>query len=182
MQFYSKITSRGQKYGGFLLNCAKIWQIVLYWKSRLWVWVDFKMQSVLGHSRKNSNRKKGKNGKRPLEFLDLSFYCWKFQSKWNFTLGNSTKWYYIHWNFRSKTKNQDLSWKFHIIFSGSPFEILLLFLLAPGIFTFYFFNNPAGTSMSSTSPVWMFSGIAHWKSLEKKIIYIEMGTATVDSR
>ena len=34
----------------------------------LTVRVDFKMESVLGHSRKNPNRKKGKNGKRPLNF------------------------------------------------------------------------------------------------------------------
>ena len=70
--------------------------------------------------------------------------------------------------FQLKNQDQDPSWKFHIIFSGSPFEIpLIFFLLAPGISTFYFFNNPAGTSMSSTSPVWMFSGIAHWKLQEK---------------
>ena len=43
--------------------------------------VDFKTESVLGHSKTNENRKKGKNGKRPLEVLDLSLYPWKFQTK-----------------------------------------------------------------------------------------------------
>ena len=80
----------------------------------------------VGHYKKNPNKKKGKNGKRPLEFLNLSLYLWKFQTKWSFTSGNSTKFFYIHWNFRSKTKNED-PWKFNIIFSGSLFEIPLLF-------------------------------------------------------
>ena len=140
------------------------------WKSQLWVRVDFKMESVLGHSRKNPNRKKGKNGKWPLDFLYLSLYPWKFQTKWSFTLRNSTKLCYIHWNFRSESKNQD-PWKFHIIFSGSPFEIPLLFLLTPGISTFYFLNNP-GTSMSSNPACLNVSGIDHWNSGEMKKIYI----------
>ena len=33
-QYYFKITSRGQKYCGFLLNCTKIPLIVLWWESR----------------------------------------------------------------------------------------------------------------------------------------------------
>ena len=108
--------------------------------------VDFKMESMLGHSRKNQIRKKGKNGKRPLEFLDLSLFPWKFQTKWSFTPGSSTKLCYIHWNFMSKTKNQD-PWKFHIIFSGSPFEIPLFYW--PLEFRHSIFFNP-GTFMSST--------------------------------
>ena len=40
-QLYFKITSRRQKYGGFLLNYSLI---VLHWKSQLWV--DFKIESV----------------------------------------------------------------------------------------------------------------------------------------
>ena len=31
--------------------------------------------------KKSKQGKKGKNGKRPLEFLDLSLYPWKFQTK-----------------------------------------------------------------------------------------------------
>ena len=127
----------------FCLTVQKFHRLFCVWSSS--VRVDFKMESVLGHSRKNLNRKKGKNGKRPLEFLDLSLYPWKFQTKWSFTPGNSTKLCYIHWNFRSKTKNQDL-WKFHI-FSGSSFEISHLSYW-PLEFQFYIFNNP-GTSMSS---------------------------------
>ena len=134
MQFYFKITSRGQKYGGFFLNCAKISQIILCWKSWLWVWVDCKMESVLGYSRKNP---KDKNGKRLLEFLDLSLYPCKFQTKWSSTPGNSMKLCYTHWNFRSKTKKQD-PWKFHIIFSGSP----LPFFIDPWNFHILFLNNP----------------------------------------
>ena len=70
---------------------AKIWWLFA-WQCRnstdcfvlevLTVRVDFKMESLLDHSIKNSNRKKGKNGKRPLlEFLNLSLYPWKFQTK-----------------------------------------------------------------------------------------------------
>ena len=41
MQFYLKITSRGQKYGDFLLNCTKIQLIVLCQKSwQLKMWID----------------------------------------------------------------------------------------------------------------------------------------------
>ena len=141
------------------------------------------MESVLSHSRKNPNRKKDKNGKRPLEFLDLSHYPWKFQSKWSFTPWKLYKKCYIHWNFWPKTKNQDPSWKFH-----NSFWITLWnptsFLIDPWNFHILFFNN-SGTSksMSSILPVWIISGIAHGKSQEKnKIIYIEMGAATVDSR
>ena len=100
--FISRLFQGRQKYGGFLLNCAEIPQIALYWKSWLWVWVDFKMGSVLDHSRKNPNRKKRKNGKRALELLDLSIYPWKFLTKWSFTPGNSTKLCYIHWSFRER--------------------------------------------------------------------------------
>ena len=148
-------------------------QIVWCWKSRLWVRVDFKMESVLCHSRKNPNRKKGKNDTRPLEFLDLSLYSWKCQTKGSFTPGNSTKLFYIPWNFMSKTKNQD-PWKFYIIFSGPSFEIPLLFLLTPVISTFYFLII-LELPCTQPSPVWMFSGIDHWKSGEKnKNIYIHI--------
>ena len=45
---YLKITSREQKYGGFLLNCTKLALIVLFWKSwQSTLWVDFKIESVL---------------------------------------------------------------------------------------------------------------------------------------
>ena len=37
MQFYLKITSMGQKYGGFLLNATKIPLIVLCWMEVLTV-------------------------------------------------------------------------------------------------------------------------------------------------
>ena len=128
------------------------------------------MEHVLGHSRKNTNRKKGKNGKRPLEFLDLSLYPWKFQTKWSFTPGSSTKLCYIHWNFRSKTNKQD-PWKYHIIFSGSPFEIPLLFywhLEFPHSILSITLELPCPQSL----PVWMFTGIDHWKSGGKIYIYI----------
>ena len=59
----------------------------------------------LGYSRKNPN--KGCWGhtffwKRPLEFVDLSLYPWKFQTKWSFTPGNSTKSCYTHWIFQGQ--------------------------------------------------------------------------------
>ena len=79
LQFYFKITSKGKKYGDFLLNCTKIPLIVLYWKS--WLWVDFKMESVLGYSRKNPNRAVDEDmlfWKRSLEFLDLSISLFRF--------------------------------------------------------------------------------------------------------
>ena len=56
-----------QKYGGFLFNCAKN-STDCFVLEILTVRVDFKMESVLGHSRKKPNRKKGKNGERLLEF------------------------------------------------------------------------------------------------------------------
>ena len=161
LQFYFKITSRGQKHGGFFLNCAKILKIVLSW-----LWVDFKMKSVLGYSRKNPNRKMGKKTPRGFRFVTL-------------TLKIAEKMELYHWKFYKivlhplefQAKNQN-PWRFHIIFSGSPFEIPLLFLLIPGISIYSF--NKFGNFMSLTSPVWIFSGIGHWKSGEKrnKFIYI----------
>ena len=63
--------------------------------------------------------------KRPLEFLDLSLYPWKFQTKWRFTPGNSTKSCYTHWNFQGQKPRPmeiphyfflDHAWKFHFFF------------------------------------------------------------------
>ena len=50
MQFYFKITSRGQKYGGFLLNCTNIPMVFWCWKSRLWG--DSKIEFVFQARRK----------------------------------------------------------------------------------------------------------------------------------
>ena len=124
---------------------------------------------------KNPNRKKGKNGKRPLEFLDLSLYPWKFQTKLNFIPGNSTKLCYIHWNFRSKTKNQD-PWKFHTMFFWINFWNSTSFFIVSCNFHILFFNNP-GTSMSSK-----YFGYCHYQLIYS--IYIAnkvIGTATIDS-
>ena len=53
LQFYFKTTSRGEKNGGFLLNCTKIQLTVLCLKSlQLPMWVDFKIESVLQARRK----------------------------------------------------------------------------------------------------------------------------------
>ena len=112
------------------------------------------------------NRKKGKNGKRTLEFLDLPLYPWKCQTQWSLTPGNSIKLCYIHLNFRSKTKNQD-PWKFHIIFSGSPFEIPLLFY-GPVEFPHSVYLITLDLPCPQPSPVWMFPEIDHWKLEEKK--------------
>ena len=60
----------------------------------------------------------------------------------------------------NKAKSQN-PWKFHMISFGLLQKIPLLFLLTPGISSFYMFSE--GTlinSMSSTSPVSIFFGIA----------------------
>ena len=41
---------KGQKYGGFLLNCTKTLLIVLCWQSRLWV--DFKIRICIASQEK----------------------------------------------------------------------------------------------------------------------------------
>ena len=47
LQFCLKITSRGQKYPGFLLNCTKISLTVSCWKfRRSTLCVDFKTESA----------------------------------------------------------------------------------------------------------------------------------------
>ena len=91
----------------------------------------------LGYSIKNPN--KGCWGhtffwKRPLEFVDLSLYPWKFQTKWSFTPGNSTKSCYTHWIFQGQKPRPmeippyfflDHAWKFHFFFIDSwSFQIL----------------------------------------------------------
>ena len=100
------------------------------------------MESVLGHSRKNQDRKKSKNCKKPLEFLDL-----------HFTPGNSAQ------NEVSPLEIlQSCITSIGISFPkpiNEPMEIphnifwITFRILTLGISTFYFFNNP-GTSMSST--------------------------------
>ena len=84
--------------------------------------------------------------KRPLKFLDLSLYPWKFQTKWRFTPGNSTKSCYTHWNFQGqKPRPMEIPHYFFLIMPGNSNS----FLLTPGVSRFYFFNPP-GNSMSST--------------------------------
>ena len=57
LQFYLKIISRGQKYGGFLLNCTKLPLIVSCWKSwQSTLWVDFKMESALLKTRRKKRK------------------------------------------------------------------------------------------------------------------------------
>ena len=63
--------------------------------------------------------------KRPLEYLNLSLYPWKFQTKWSFTPRNSKKMYCTHSGI-SNAKNQDPQ-KFHDFF-----------LITPRISTFYY--------------------------------------------
>ena len=77
--------------------------------------------------------------KRPLEFLDLSLYSWKFKTKWSFTPTGI-----------SKAKNQD-PWKFHTIFFLIMPGNSTSFLLTPGVSRLCFFNPP-GNSMSSPPP------------------------------
>ena len=63
--------------------------------------------------------------KRPLEYLNLSLYPWKFQTKWSFTPGNSKKMYCTQWNFQGQKPR--------------PTEIPCdFFLIAPRISTFYY--------------------------------------------
>ena len=85
-----------------------------------------------------------------------------------------------------QVKNQE-PWRFHIIFSGSPFQTPLLFYW-PLRFPHSVFLITLELPCPQPSPVWMFSGRDHWKSGEKnKYIYIYianevMGAATVDSQ
>ena len=69
-----------------------------------------------------------------------------------------------HWNFQGKkARPMEISHDFFLMTLGNSTS----FFNDPLNFYILFFNNP-GNSMSSTSPVWMFSGMAHWKSGEKK--------------
>ena len=126
--------------------------------------VDFKMESVLVHFRKNPNSKMGRNGKKtprifrfvtlPVEIPDkMKFHPWKFYK------------FLLH----------PLLFYWPLEFPHSIFLITL------------------ELSCPQPSPVWMFSEIDRWKSGEKKIyiyiysiysIYIAnevMEAATVDS-
>ena len=57
LQFYIKITSTGQKYGGFLIDCSyknstDFFVLDRYLDSRHTVWIDFKIESVLLKARR----------------------------------------------------------------------------------------------------------------------------------
>ena len=57
LQFYLKITSRGQKYDGFfLLNCTKIPLIVLCWKSWQLTLSRFQNRICIIESQKKENK------------------------------------------------------------------------------------------------------------------------------
>ena len=109
---------------------------------------------ILGYSRKNPN-----GGLRIYFFENPS---WNF-SYFYFTPGNSRQnkaqlmdipQNYVRSLENSKAKNKD-PWKFYIIFSWSPLEILFCFSLTPGNSTCYIFDTP-GNSISSTPHVWIF--------------------------
>ena len=111
--------------------------------------VDFKMESVLVHFRKNPNRKKGRNGKKtprifrfvtlPVEIPDkMKLHPWKFYK------------FLLH-PLEFQVKNQEprpmqIPHIFWITLQNST-----SFLLTPGISTFYFFNNP-GTNFHVLNP------------------------------
>ena len=103
----------------------------------------------MGNSRKNPNERvedtlfwntwnfsfsyftPGNSRQNKAQPLDISQNCVR-------SLGNS----------RAKSKDP---WKFHIIYSWSPLEIPLYFLLTPRNCACYFFDMP-GNSISSTPP------------------------------
>ena len=112
-----------------MLNCAKIPQIVLCWKSQLRV--DFQIESVLGYYRKNPNREKNKKSPRIFRFVTLSL---EIPSKMKIHHCKFCKMDLHPLEFQ--VKNQD-PWKF-----DSFFWMILrnstCFLLKPEISTFYF--------------------------------------------
>ena len=55
--------------------------------------------------------------KKPLEYLALSLYPWKFQTKRNFTSWNLQKLCYTPWKFEGQKPRPT---EFHMIFSWSP--------------------------------------------------------------
>ena len=126
------------------------------------VTVSWNGQGLMGYPRKNPN-----------EGLRMYFFE---RDPWNFkichcTLGNSREneaspreipQNCVTLNRISKTRNQE-AWMFHMIFSWSSLEILLHFLLNPGICTSFFYNTP-GNFMFSIPRVWIFSEIAQYSS------------------
>ena len=83
--------------------------------------------------------------KRPLEFLDLSLFPWKFQTNWSFTPGNSTKSCYTHWNFQGQSQDP---WKFNTI----------SFLITPGYST-SFFIDPGSSHILFFQFSWKFHAL-----------------------
>ena len=132
-------------------------------------------RSYKGYSRKNPNRRGwGQRVWGPLEFSDLSLYPWKSQTKWNFTPGNSTNWCYTHRNFHQgqKPRPMEIPNDFFWINPGNSTS----FCIGPRKFHILFIQYR--NFMSSTLPVWIFSGIApylpsfsclNWVLLNKSI-------------
>ena len=120
-----------------------------------------------GYSRKNLNRRsRGHNfwKKTPGIFRFVTFTLGNFRQK-SFTLGNSTKLCYTHWSFQGQNPRP---MEFHIS-SGLPQQISLLFVLTPGISTFYLFRSVPllRNTMSSITLFEFFSGIAPYSYLLK---------------
>ena len=116
---------------------------------------------ILGYSRNKSKEGGWRTHlfwERSLEFLDLSLYSWKFQTKRSFITGNFTKLCYTHWNYQTqKPSPMEITHDFFLINPGNSTSSFI----DPWNFHSQFFNTP-GNSMSSTlpPPVWIFSGIA----------------------
>ena len=110
-----------------------------------------------------------------LEFLDLSLYPWKFQAKWSFFPGNSTKLCYTHWNFQGQkprpmeiphdffliTNGSSTSffidpWNFHILFFQYPWKLYLPLCL------FFFCNSPINYNVTVLSPCNCTVALSSW--------------------
>ena len=83
----------------------------------------------------------------------MSLEPWKFQTKWSFTSGNSTKLCYSHWNVQGqKPRPMEVP---HYFFLDHAWKSHFFFLLISAVSRFYFFNPP-GNSMSSKPPFAFF--------------------------
>ena len=84
--------------------------------------------SALDYSRKYPNRWDWEYTflKKPLEFLDLSLYPWKFQRKQAFTPRNSAKLYDIPWKIQGqKSRPMEIPHDFFQITAGNSIYFLI---------------------------------------------------------
>ena len=111
---------------------------------------------------------------KPLEFLGLLLYPWKYQTK------NKALPLQIRENsviiFESFEAKNQYSWKSHMIFAWSSLLFLKKPLPGTGNITYYFFNTPENSKFPSHSPYFFLSPLGDILVVKYQDIFLRFDT------